>query len=199
METPLRHFLHIFLREFLGFWTSRTLQSALGYARSGAQVNPSTMVSFLLFLEDFTADCWTVWFRRYRKENFNDESLPPGKWTRRESKQNWVRAISFLPRRANFLLCRESCTPSQFRLERQLVRDTQPQTPVPVTSHQGRQRRNNGAVRLWQYLDQAKGTCGRCIKSWGGGSQRARPRLEGLAVYVTRVVLGDMRNGELVP
>jgi len=30
-----------------------------------------------------------VWFRRYRKENFNDESLPPGKWTRRESKQNW--------------------------------------------------------------------------------------------------------------
>ncbi|KIK66053.1 hypothetical protein GYMLUDRAFT_239702 [Collybiopsis luxurians FD-317 M1] len=30
-----------------------------------------------------------VWFQRYRKENFHDESLPPGKWTRRESKQNW--------------------------------------------------------------------------------------------------------------
>jgi len=30
-----------------------------------------------------------VWFQHYRKENFNDESLPPGKWTKRESKQNW--------------------------------------------------------------------------------------------------------------
>ncbi|KAH7884034.1 hypothetical protein F5I97DRAFT_1897648 [Phlebopus sp. FC_14] len=30
-----------------------------------------------------------IWFQQYRKENFNDESLPPGKWTRRESKQNW--------------------------------------------------------------------------------------------------------------
>ncbi|KAF8665123.1 hypothetical protein AX16_000590 [Volvariella volvacea WC 439] len=30
-----------------------------------------------------------VWFQHYRKDNFNDESLPPGKWTRRESKQNW--------------------------------------------------------------------------------------------------------------
>jgi hypothetical protein len=31
-----------------------------------------------------------VWFQHYRKENFHDENLPPGKWTRRESKQNWV-------------------------------------------------------------------------------------------------------------
>lgn len=31
----------------------------------------------------------SVWFQHYRKENFHDESLPPGKWTRRESKQNW--------------------------------------------------------------------------------------------------------------
>ncbi|KAJ4485346.1 hypothetical protein J3R30DRAFT_3283581 [Lentinula aciculospora] len=30
-----------------------------------------------------------VWFQYYRKENFHDESLPPGKWTKRESKQNW--------------------------------------------------------------------------------------------------------------
>jgi len=30
-----------------------------------------------------------VWFQHYRKENFHDESLPPGKWSRRESKQNW--------------------------------------------------------------------------------------------------------------
>ncbi|KAJ8454402.1 hypothetical protein ONZ45_g5330 [Pleurotus djamor] len=30
-----------------------------------------------------------VWFQHYRKENFHDESLPPGKWTKRESKQNW--------------------------------------------------------------------------------------------------------------
>ncbi|KAH9836730.1 uncharacterized protein C8Q71DRAFT_759395 [Rhodofomes roseus] len=30
-----------------------------------------------------------VWFQHYRKENFHDDSLPPGKWTKRESKQNW--------------------------------------------------------------------------------------------------------------
>ncbi|KAG8871553.1 hypothetical protein FRB97_008584 [Tulasnella sp. 331] len=30
-----------------------------------------------------------VWFQHYRKENFHDDSLPPGKWSRRESKQNW--------------------------------------------------------------------------------------------------------------
>ncbi|KAF8872753.1 hypothetical protein CPB85DRAFT_1378894 [Mucidula mucida] len=30
-----------------------------------------------------------VWFQQYRKENFHDESLPPGKWTKRESKVNW--------------------------------------------------------------------------------------------------------------
>ncbi|KAJ3489394.1 hypothetical protein NLI96_g2170 [Meripilus lineatus] len=30
-----------------------------------------------------------VWFQHYRKENFHDDSLPAGKWTKRESKQNW--------------------------------------------------------------------------------------------------------------
>jgi len=30
-----------------------------------------------------------VWFQHYRKENFHDDSLPPGKWTKRESKQSW--------------------------------------------------------------------------------------------------------------
>ncbi|KAG8979801.1 hypothetical protein FRB90_007911 [Tulasnella sp. 427] len=35
-----------------------------------------------------------VWFQHYRMENFHDESLPAGKWTRRESKQNW--RVTFL-------------------------------------------------------------------------------------------------------
>ncbi|KAF8151914.1 hypothetical protein K438DRAFT_1864739 [Mycena galopus ATCC 62051] len=30
-----------------------------------------------------------VWFQHYRNENFHDDSLPAGKWTKRESKQNW--------------------------------------------------------------------------------------------------------------
>ncbi|KAI0344190.1 hypothetical protein BDW22DRAFT_1406597 [Trametopsis cervina] len=30
-----------------------------------------------------------VWFQHYRKENFHDDTLPPGKWSKRESKQNW--------------------------------------------------------------------------------------------------------------
>ncbi|KIY51192.1 hypothetical protein FISHEDRAFT_37229 [Fistulina hepatica ATCC 64428] len=30
-----------------------------------------------------------VWYQLYRKENYHDDSLPQGKWTRRESKENW--------------------------------------------------------------------------------------------------------------
>ncbi|KAI0692603.1 hypothetical protein BC835DRAFT_1307061 [Cytidiella melzeri] len=30
-----------------------------------------------------------VWFQHYRKENFHDDTLPPGKWSKRESKENW--------------------------------------------------------------------------------------------------------------
>ncbi|KAI0089913.1 hypothetical protein BDY19DRAFT_992862 [Irpex rosettiformis] len=30
-----------------------------------------------------------VWFQHYRKENFHDDILPPGKWSKRESKENW--------------------------------------------------------------------------------------------------------------
>jgi len=41
-----------------------------------------------------------VWFRHYRKENFNDISLPPGKWTKKESKQNWrVMYMQSIPNR----------------------------------------------------------------------------------------------------
>ncbi|KIJ60098.1 hypothetical protein HYDPIDRAFT_99291, partial [Hydnomerulius pinastri MD-312] len=40
-----------------------------------------------------------IWFQHYRKENFHDDSLPPGKWTRRESKQNW--RLTFLTTTAN--------------------------------------------------------------------------------------------------
>lgn len=40
-----------------------------------------------------------MWFLHYRKDNFCDDSLPPGKWTKRESKQNWVRLpVCDLPR-----------------------------------------------------------------------------------------------------
>lgn len=41
----------------------------------------------------------SVWFQYYRKEHFHDDSLPLGKWTKRESKQNWV---SNLPRKYFF-------------------------------------------------------------------------------------------------
>ena len=30
-----------------------------------------------------------MWFQRYRKDNFHDDTLPAGKWSKRESKQNW--------------------------------------------------------------------------------------------------------------
>lgn len=53
---------------------------------------------FFLIAWHVCADCTnrSVWFQLYRKDNFHDDDLPPGKWTRRESKQNWVcRADSF--------------------------------------------------------------------------------------------------------
>ncbi|KAJ7924318.1 hypothetical protein B0H13DRAFT_2229954 [Mycena leptocephala] len=34
-----------------------------------------------------------VWFQHYRNENFHDDTLPAGKWTKRESKQNWASAL----------------------------------------------------------------------------------------------------------
>jgi len=30
-----------------------------------------------------------LWFQHYRKTEFGDQTLPSGKWTRRESKENW--------------------------------------------------------------------------------------------------------------
>ncbi|KAH7104241.1 hypothetical protein BKA62DRAFT_499925 [Auriculariales sp. MPI-PUGE-AT-0066] len=30
-----------------------------------------------------------VWFRHYRRDHFQETDLPAGKWTRKESKQNW--------------------------------------------------------------------------------------------------------------
>lgn len=47
---------------------------------------------------DQTRIALLVWFQHYRKENFHDDSLPPGKWSRRESKQNW-RVVYFDSRR----------------------------------------------------------------------------------------------------
>jgi hypothetical protein len=56
-------------------------------------------VSSSMFNEMDTDRARTVWFQHYRKENFHDESLPPGKWTKRESKQNWVcPSVEFLRR-----------------------------------------------------------------------------------------------------
>src|SRR6266702_1088304 len=43
-----------------------------------------------VYISAVTASLALVWFQHYRKENFYDTSLPQGKWTKRESKQNWV-------------------------------------------------------------------------------------------------------------
>ncbi|EJD55103.1 hypothetical protein AURDEDRAFT_109569 [Auricularia subglabra TFB-10046 SS5] len=34
-----------------------------------------------------------VWFQMYRRDTFHDDSMPQGKWTRRESKQNWRQTL----------------------------------------------------------------------------------------------------------
>ena len=50
---------------------------------------------------DERAPFLSVWFQHYRKENFHDESLPPGKWTERESKQNWrITYLGSIPSRS---------------------------------------------------------------------------------------------------
>ena len=43
-----------------------------------------------------------VWFQHYRRDNFQDESLPTGKWTRRESKQDWRVTYLRIQRRSDY-------------------------------------------------------------------------------------------------
>ena len=103
VTTPWGRFLHISHREYSDFWTFPTSRSVLRCARSGVRVNLSTMVNYSPPPRGFVDDNRTVWFRRYRKENFHDESLPPGKWSRRESKQNWVCRARYSSRLTHWL------------------------------------------------------------------------------------------------
>ncbi|KAG8688993.1 hypothetical protein FRC08_011159 [Ceratobasidium sp. 394] len=43
-----------------------------------------------------------VWFQHYRRDNFQDDSLPNGKWTRRESKQDWRVTYLKIQRRSDY-------------------------------------------------------------------------------------------------
>ncbi|QRV76832.1 F-box-like protein [Ceratobasidium sp. AG-Ba] len=43
-----------------------------------------------------------VWFQHYRQDNFQDDSLPTGKWTRRESKQDWRVTYLKIQRRSDY-------------------------------------------------------------------------------------------------
>jgi len=43
-----------------------------------------------------------VWFQNYRQDNFQDDSLPTGKWTRRESKQDWRVTYLKIQRRSDY-------------------------------------------------------------------------------------------------
>ncbi|KAF8553609.1 hypothetical protein OG21DRAFT_1413985 [Imleria badia] len=70
-----------------------------------------------------------VWFQHYRKEYFHDESLPSGKWTRRESKQNW--RSTFLSTSAN------NSTPSS-PLERSSPSRSGYQTPKEINEERWR-------------------------------------------------------------
>ncbi|KAG8742113.1 hypothetical protein FRC10_001983 [Ceratobasidium sp. 414] len=47
-------------------------------------------------------DLANFWFQHYRKANFQDDSLPNGKWTRRESKQDWRVTHLKIQRRSDY-------------------------------------------------------------------------------------------------
>ncbi|KAF8130392.1 hypothetical protein EV363DRAFT_1219385, partial [Boletus edulis] len=70
-----------------------------------------------------------IWFQHYRKEFFHDESLPSGKWTRRESKQNW--RTTFLSTSTN-----KSTPPSP--LERSSPSRSGHQTPKEINEERWR-------------------------------------------------------------
>ncbi|KAG2160258.1 uncharacterized protein EDB93DRAFT_50555 [Suillus bovinus] len=67
-----------------------------------------------------------VWFQHYRKENFHDETLPPGKWTRRESKQNWVDSLSSCIWLHDLMICSQRITYIKFVSNR-----SPPSSPLP--------------------------------------------------------------------
>jgi hypothetical protein len=141
-----------------------------------------------------------VWFQHYRKENFQDDSLPPGKWTKRESKQNWV-SLTLIFRPYCFLL--SSLHLSSVRLiSRHLPTAS---LPPPAISHHPAPQGVLDIKHLMNVIRSAgnkmtsrgrrRSRCGRCTKSSAAGRVRQKPSLPAVPPEIGAVLVMTM-DGE---
>ena len=146
---------------------------------------------------------WKVWFQYYRKENFYDESLPPGKWTKRESKQNWVSPSQCLLLHTDLTFLSERHTCSLYALVKQR---SGPRTwlregrgtlvlEYPGTKRQRKPTRRNGG-QTQSCPGQGRSRCEKCTKKWEDGKPGARPSWAWVVEAVIGVV-GLIHTSEL--
>jgi len=117
-----------------------------------------------------------VWFQHVRKDTFGDISLPPGKWTRRESKSNWRRIFR------ETLLAREAEAYSVQPLDSSSATHSGYQTPREIkeeqwnTENQAMGRPDKREMReMYKELGGRKlRTKGRLPTGVGGGGHRDR-------------------------
>ena len=85
-----KHFPPKYLKKFSPTFPYAISRNVHSFRGNGARAKLSTMVRSPPPIGPQGAHHSPVWFQHYRKDNFRDDSLPPGKWTKRESKQDWV-------------------------------------------------------------------------------------------------------------
>lgn len=161
---PSECFPHISRRGYSGFWTSRTSQSVLWCARSGVRVSLLITVNSTFHLENFSPIIEQFGSGDIvRRISMTKVSLLGSGLDGSQSK------IGYGPSRfgsgALTPFLRESYTSSRFLRGSRLARATQHLTSNLVTNHPGKLKKNSGVVRLLQYRDRVRWTCGRCTKS----------------------------------
>ncbi|KAI0770095.1 hypothetical protein C8Q74DRAFT_1273421 [Fomes fomentarius] len=111
-----------------------------------------------------------VWFQQYRRETFQDESLPSGKWTKRESKQNW--------RTTYFQTIPTRPPPQFFRSGYSTPSRSGHQTPQEIREEKWREEADTSMPTKFEMREMYKELGGRKARSKGklGGTSGMRDR-----------------------
>ena len=128
-----------------------------------------------------TARPRAVWFQHYRKENFHDESLPPGKWTKRESKQSW----------------RTTYLKTIAERERSPLSYSRPLTPVSSGYQTPRELREEKWKQEAETYRPSKVEMREMYKELGGRKARGKGKLGGTAGMRDRGGWGESGHEEL--
>lgn len=139
-----------------------------------------------------------VWFQHYRKENFHDETLPPGKWTRRESKQNWVSTLSSCVWLYDSMICSQRMT-----YIKSVSNRSPPSSPLPSRgsgrtspSQSGHQTPKELKEEQWRQEELMQSRPGKLemremYKELGGRKSRTKGKLGGSGGHRDRTGWGE--------